>query len=75
MKVEVNVFSLMKQPGDIESVEELCLIESSMSQIFNITHQKDPLLQCLTNFASDIGETGIISEVNALLDSVPVLET
>ncbi|XP_059663411.1 uncharacterized protein LOC132309076 [Cornus florida] len=74
MKLEVNVFKLIKQPLDSDSIEEICLIESLAAHTFEHSYLEDPFQQCLAHFCDEFDADSYIGEVNTLLDSTPIFK-
>ncbi|KAL5725417.1 hypothetical protein ACHQM5_008564 [Ranunculus cassubicifolius] len=79
MTIELNVFNVCKQPGNIDcedddDVQEVNMIESVVEDQFLWSSIPDPLEACLTHFEFFNDESNIC-EVNALLDSAPLLDT
>jgi len=75
MTVEVNIFHLMQQQADVDSIDEVCMIDFLVQEMLDTTYPEDPIHQCLAHFGSDFDIDSSISEVNALLDSTPLLDT
>ena len=51
------------------------MIDSLVQEMLDTTYPEDPIHQCLAHFGSDFDIDSSISEVNALLDSTPLLDT
>jgi hypothetical protein len=47
MTVELNIFHIRKQPLDYEQVNQVCLIEEILDEVFEESSIEDPLEACL----------------------------
>ncbi|XP_026449167.1 uncharacterized protein LOC113349408 [Papaver somniferum] len=74
-KMEVNVFIVARSPPDFNDHETVCMIDEIVHDTFLQNHLEDPLQACLTHFGEDITDDSVICEVNALLESTPLLDT
>ena len=75
MTVELNIFHISKQVLDNEDICEVDMIESLVHDTFLQSNYEDPLEACLNLFGCKFDIEHSIEEVNALLDSVPLLST
>lgn len=78
LTAELNVFDISKTPIDIDDNDfgQVHLIDSLVEESFLQTCNEDPLEACLSHFGCDFDIDEFIEEqVNALLDSVPVMGT
>ncbi|XP_030958533.1 uncharacterized protein LOC115980424 [Quercus lobata] len=75
MTVELNIFHISKQVLDNEDIYEVDMIESLVHDTFLQSSYEDPLEACLNLFGCNFDVEHSIEEVNALLDSVPLLST
>ncbi|XP_075655087.1 uncharacterized protein LOC142625288 [Castanea sativa] len=75
MTVELNIFDISKQVLDNEDIYEVDMIESLVHDTLIQSSCEDPLKDCLTLFYCNLDIEKSIEEVNALLDSVPLLST
>ena len=73
MTVELNVFDISKQVLDNKDICEVNMIGSLVHDTFLQSSCEDPLKACLTPFDCNLDIEKSIEEVNALLDSVPLL--
>ena len=74
MTLELNIFNICKQPGDVEDVHEVNLIETLVQDHFLPSLFSDPLEACLSHF-NNFDEDSVISSINSLLESAPLLDT
>ncbi|XP_058082476.1 uncharacterized protein LOC131230589 [Magnolia sinica] len=74
MKIKLNVFNAAQQPADSEDICEVDMIESLVHESF-LKSSEDALETCLAHFGMDFDIENSIQEVNALLDSTPIMET
>lgn len=75
LTAELNVFDITKAPLDQEeNVSEVNLIERLVEGTFLHTQSKDPLEACLAYFGCDFDVDESIEQVNALLDSTPLMK-
>ena len=75
MTVEFNIFHISKQVLDNEDIYEVDMIEGLVHDTFLQSSYEDPLKACLNLFGCNFDFEHSIEEVNALLDSVPLLST
>ncbi|XP_075670221.1 uncharacterized protein LOC142639987 [Castanea sativa] len=75
MTVELNIFDISKQVLDNEDIYEVNMIEGLVHDTLVQSSCEDPLKDCLTPFDCNLDIEKSIEEVNALLDSVPLLST
>ena len=68
MTLELNIFNICKQPGDVEDVHEVNLIETLVQDHFLPSLFSNPLEACLS-------QDSVFSSVNSLLESAPLLDT
>ena len=73
MTVELNIFDISKQVLDNEDICEVNMIGSLVHDTFIQSRCEDPLKACLTCFDCNLDIEKSIVEVNALLDSIPLL--
>ncbi|XP_026458532.1 uncharacterized protein LOC113359051 [Papaver somniferum] len=73
-KISVNVFKALQAPPDPEHYESICMIDSLVENTFTINSVSDPLEACLAHFGAYYDEDSHFEEVNALLDSAPVMD-
>ena len=66
MTLELNIFNICKQPGDVEDVHEVNLIETLVQDHFLPSLFSDPLEACLAHF-NNFDEDSVISSINSLL--------
>jgi len=71
--VELNIFHTSSQPPKMDDQEEDNVIDISVSHIFEESCYEDPLEKCLSHFGQNFDIDESLKEVNALLDSVPVM--
>ncbi|XP_026459719.1 uncharacterized protein LOC113360425 [Papaver somniferum] len=72
-KISVNVFKALQAPPDPEYYESICMIDSLVENTFTTNSVSDPLEACLAHFGAYYDEDSHFKEVNALLDSAPVM--
>ncbi|XP_026396921.1 uncharacterized protein LOC113291624 [Papaver somniferum] len=72
-KISVNVFKALQAPPDPEHYESICMIDSLVENTFTTNSVSDPLEACLAHFGAYYDEDSHFKEVNALLDSAPVM--
>ncbi|KAM7528606.1 hypothetical protein LguiB_032016 [Lonicera macranthoides] len=74
---ELNVFDISKTSIDTDDddVGQVQLINSLVEESFLQMCKEDPLEACLSHFGCDFDIDESIEQVNALLDSVPVMGT
>ena len=75
MTVELNIFHISKQVLNNEDICEVDMIESLVHDTFLQSSCEDPLEACLNLFGCNFDIEHSIEEINALLDSVPLLST
>nr|XP_011459774.1 PREDICTED: uncharacterized protein LOC105350087 [Fragaria vesca subsp. vesca] len=75
MTLDLNIFSISKQPLENDEVGEVNLIDNLVTDTFHQSSIKDPLEACLVHFGADFDFDKSIEEVNALLDSVPLIDS
>ena len=75
MTVELNIFHISKQVLDNEDIYEVDMIEGLVHDTFLQSSYEDPLKACLNLFGCNFDIEHSIEEVNALLDSIPLLST
>ena len=75
MIVELNIFHISKQVLNNEDICEVDMIESLVHDTFLQLSYEDPLEACLNLFGCNFDIEHSIEEINALLDSVPLLST
>ena len=75
MTVELNIFHISKQVLNNEDICEVDMIESLVHDTFLQLSYEDPLEACLNLFCCNFDIEHSIEEINALLDSVPLLST
>ena len=75
MTVEFNIFHISKQVLDNDYTCEVDIIESLVHDTFLQLSYEDSLEACLNLFGCNFDIEHSIEEVNALLDSVPLLST
>ncbi|XP_075644933.1 uncharacterized protein LOC142615902 [Castanea sativa] len=75
MTVELNIFDISKQVPDNENICEVNMIGNLVHDTLIQSSCEDPLKDCLTLFDCNLDIEKSIEEVNALLDSVPLLST
>jgi len=75
MIVEVNIFHTSSQPLVMDDYEEVNMIDISISHTFEEFYYEDPLEKCLAHFGQKFDIEESIEEVNALLDSIPIMYT
>ncbi|XP_030933499.1 uncharacterized protein LOC115959285 [Quercus lobata] len=73
MTVELNIFDISKQVLDNEDICEVNMIGSLVHDTFLQSSCEDPPNACLTRFDCNLDTEKSIEEVNALLDSIPLL--
>ena len=71
MTLELNIFNIYKQLGDVDDVHEINFVETIMQNQFLPSLFFDPLKTCLV----PLNEDSIISSINSLLESPPLLNT
>lgn len=72
MTIKLNIFNAPKQAQEDDEVVEVDMIEALVDDSFISNHCDDPLKTCLTHFGLSFDSA--ISEVNALLDSAPIMD-
>ncbi|XP_075649875.1 uncharacterized protein LOC142620386 [Castanea sativa] len=75
MTVKLNIFDKSKQVLDNENICEVNMIGNLVHDTLIQSSCEDPLKDCLTLFYCNLDIEKSIEEVNALLDSVPLLST
>ncbi|XP_004295618.1 PREDICTED: uncharacterized protein LOC101300039 [Fragaria vesca subsp. vesca] len=75
MTLDLNIFSISKQPLENDEVGEVNLIDNLVTDTFHQSSIKDPLEACLVHFGADFDFDKSIEEVNALLDFVPLIDS
>lgn len=71
MTLELNIFNICKQHGDVDDVHEVNFVETVMQDQFFPSLFFDPLKACLAPLNKD----SVISSINSLLESTPLLNT
>ena len=71
MKIELNIFHTSSQPSIMDDHEEV----ESVNHTFEESYYEGPLEKCLDHFGMNFDIEKSIEEVNALLDSVPIMDT
>ena len=74
MTVDLNVFNVSRQPADTDELCEINMIENAIHDSFLISFADDHLEKCLAHFSTNIDEDCLISEVNSLLESTPLMD-
>ena len=74
MKVKLKIFYISKQPPHGEEINAVCIIGIFIRGKFIQTSCKDPLEACVAYFGSDFDIDESIEQVNALLNSTPMLD-
>ena len=74
LKVKLNVFNVRQQPPETDDSFAVNMIESLVEESLQTVLNDDPLQTCLTHFGLDFDIEGSIRDVNALLDSTPILD-
>ena len=74
MTVELNVFNVSRQPADTDELCEINMIENAIHDSFLSSFADDHLEKCLAHFSMNIDEECLISEVNSLLESTPLMD-
>ncbi|XP_026450761.1 uncharacterized protein LOC113350871 [Papaver somniferum] len=72
-KISVNVSKALQPPPDPEHYDSICMIDSLVENTFTTNSVNDPLEACLPHFGDYYDEDSHFEEVNALLDSAPVM--
>ncbi|XP_026450562.1 uncharacterized protein LOC113350642 [Papaver somniferum] len=72
-KISVDVFKELQSPPVPENYESICMIDFLVENTFNTNSVSDPLEACLDHFGAYYDEDSHFKEVNALLDSAPVM--
>ena len=75
MTVELNVFHTSSQPHVMDDPEEVNMIDVSVNHTFEESFYENHLEKCLAHFGMNFDIEESIGEVNALLDSVPIMDT
>ena len=77
MTIELNIFNISKLPSELDdsNIEEVNMIGTLVEESLPNTLLEDPLEKCLAHFGIDFDDDDVINEVNALLDSTPLLDT
>jgi len=75
MIVELNVFRTGSQLPIMDDHEQIIMIDMSVSHTFEESYYEDPLEKYFAHFRINFDIDEFIEEVNALLDSVPIMNT
>jgi len=75
MTIELNTFQTSNLPLEMDDHEEVNMIDISVSHIFKESCYEDPLEKYLAHFEQNFDIDESLKEVNALLDSIPVIYT
>ena len=71
----VKLFHIGFQPPIMDDHEEVNMIDMSVSHTFEESYYEEPLEKCLAHFGMNFDIDESIKEVNALLYSVPIMNT
>src|SRR5262245_14802575 len=76
MTIELNIFNISHQPVDNDNndVCEVNILESAIHDSFLNSFGDDSLEKCLSHFNMNIDEDHLISEVNSLLETTPLMD-
>jgi len=75
MTVELNVFHTSSQPSIMDDHEEVNIIDVAVNHNFEESYYEDPLEKCLAYFGMNFNSEESIDKVNALLDTVSIMDT
>ncbi|KAH9686903.1 hypothetical protein KPL70_014565 [Citrus sinensis] len=76
MTMELNIFNIAKQLHNADDgIVDVDLIKALVDDTFVSNLSDDPLQTCLTHFGFDFDIDRSVDDVNALLDSVPSMDT
>ena len=70
----MNVFNAGNHPPELDDVGSVQMIDNSVSDSFTQISSTDSLEACLAHFGIAFDDDASIREVNALLDSIPLLD-
>jgi hypothetical protein len=73
MMVELNIFQIKKQPLDYDQMNQVCLIEEIMDEVIEESSIEDPLEACLAQFGEDLDLEKLMPQVDALLETAPLV--
>lgn len=68
-------FNVVKQPDDYDDLAEVNMIDDLISESFVHDGSSDPLEVCLTRSGSCFDKDNVVHKVNALLDSIPMMNS
>ena len=75
MTVELKIFHTSSQPHVMDDHKKVNMIDVSVNHTFEESCYEDPLEKCLAHFGTNFDIEESIEEVNALLNSVPIIDT
>jgi hypothetical protein len=73
MTVELNIFHIRKQPPEYDEMKQVCLIEEIMEEVVEESSIEDPLEACFAQFREDLDLDKLIEQVDAILESAPLV--
>jgi hypothetical protein len=73
MTVELNIFHIKKQPLDYDQMNQVCLIEEILDEVIEESSIEDPLEACLAQFGEDLDLDKLMEQVDALLETAPLV--
>jgi hypothetical protein len=73
MMVELNIFHIRKQLLDYDQMNQVCLIEEILDEVVEESSIKDPLEACLAQFSEDLDLHKLMEQVDALLETAPLV--
>jgi hypothetical protein len=76
MTVELNIFQIIKQPLDYDKMNQVCLIEEIIDEVIEESSiEEDPLEAWLAQFGEDLDLEKLMEQVNALLETAPLVSS
>jgi hypothetical protein len=73
MTVELNNFQIRKQPLNYDQMQQVCLIEEIIDEVIEESSIEDPLEACLAQFGEDLDLEKLMEQVDALLETAPLV--
>jgi hypothetical protein len=75
MTMELNIFQIRKQPLDYDQMHQLCLIKEIIDEVIEESSIEDPLEACLAQFVEDLDLEKLMEQVDALLETAPLVSS
>jgi hypothetical protein len=72
MTVELNIFTISKQPRECNEINNVCLIEEILEESIEESSIQDPQEACLAQFGEDLDLDVLLEQANAVLEFAPL---